>query len=159
MSSRQPLSYADYALFRFDTPENWMIITALLTFEGRLELGELSAIVERFMLPQRRFRQRLAPPRLPGSVLYSGFYLNELLMRLLQRNDPHPELFAAYGQALHGLQTEPQRPLRLFEKHLLEALGYGLLLDHDAGSGEHAPVETGGRDRARHDRRNRLGVD
>lgn len=82
-----------------------------------------------------------AAPRLPGSALYSGFYLNELLMRLVQRHDPHPELFAAYGQALRGLQTAPQRPLRLFEKRLLEELGYGLLLDREADSGE--PVSAG----------------
>ena len=103
----------------------------LLSWTGRGELGTLAGV-----------EADGAAPRLPGSVLYSGFYLNELLMRLLQRNDPHPELFVAYGEALHGLQSEPQRPLRLFEKHLLEALGYGLLLDHEAGSGEPVNAES-----------------
>lgn len=97
----------------------------LLSWSGRGELGTLGAV-----------EPDGAAPRLSGAHLYSGFYLNELLLRLLQRNDPHPELFAAYAQALRGLQTEAQRPLRLFEKQLLEALGYGLLLDHEADSGE-----------------------
>lgn len=100
----------------------------LLSWAGRGELGSLISV-----------EANGASPRLPGAVLYSGFYLNELLMRLLQRNDPHPELFTAYAEALHGLQQEPQRPLRLFEKQLLESLGYGLLLDQEADSG--APVE------------------
>ncbi|MBI5461822.1 MAG: DNA repair protein RecO [Gammaproteobacteria bacterium] len=100
----------------------------LLSWTGRGELGTLAGV-----------EPDAAPPRLLGATLYSGFYLNELLMRLLQRHDPHPELFVAYAEALRGLQHEPQRPLRLFEKQLLESLGYGLLLDQEADSG--APVE------------------
>ena len=42
-------------------------------------------------------------PSLTGRGLLSGFYLNELLMRLVQRNDPHPTLFEAYRSALVGL--------------------------------------------------------
>lgn len=104
----------------------------LLSWSGRTELGTLAGV-------EPDIKSDGAPPRLLGTTLYSGFYLNELLMRLLQRLDPHPELFIAYAQALHGLQSEAQRPLRLFEKHLLESLGYGLLLDQEADSG--APVE------------------
>ena len=100
----------------------------LLSWTGRTELGTLAGV-----------EPDGVPPRLLGRTLYSGFYLNELLMRLLQRLDPHPELFVAYAEALRGLQSEPQRPLRLFEKQFLEALGYGLLLDQEADSG--APVE------------------
>lgn len=106
----------------------------LLSWSGRGELGTLSGV-------EAAVESGAAAPRLSGATLYSGFYLNELLMRLLPRNDPHPELFAVYGQALRGLQAEPQRPLRLFEKHLLESLGYGLLLDHEADSGEPVSAE------------------
>lgn len=102
----------------------------LLSWGGRGELGTLTAV------------EAAGPAqRLSGTALYSGFYLSELLMRLLQRHDPHPELFAAYAEALQGLQHEAQRPLRLFEKHLLDALGYGLLLDHEADSGEPVSAE------------------
>ena len=44
---------------------------------------------------------------LVGSSLYCGFYLNELLMRLLHRHDPHEALYDRYNQALLGLCGEP----------------------------------------------------
>lgn len=100
----------------------------LLSWTGRSELGTLTGV-----------EANGCPPRLTGAVLYSGFYLNELVMRLLQRLDPHPELFKAYADTLQGLQHAMERPLRLFERRLLEALGYGLLLDHAADTGE--PIE------------------
>ncbi|MFZ5621294.1 MAG: DNA repair protein RecO [Pseudomonadota bacterium] len=96
----------------------------LLSWSGRGELGTLAGV------------EAAGPARrLPGAVLYSGFYLNELLLRLLQRLDPHPELHEAYGRALAALPDATERALRLFEKALLEELGYGLLLDHEAHSG------------------------
>jgi DNA repair protein RecO (recombination protein O) len=69
-----------------------------------------------------------APAGLPPARLMSGFYLNELLLRLVPRQDPHPELYEAYALALEELRTDPgeARALRLFEKRLLEALGWGL---------------------------------
>jgi DNA repair protein RecO (recombination protein O) len=71
-----------------------------------------------------------------GEALFSGFYLNELLLRLLQRQDPHPALFADYEAALGRLaRGEVQWCLRVFEKRLLDELGYGLLLDHEAETG------------------------
>lgn len=74
---------------------------------------------------------------LRGDVLLSAYYLNELLLRLLARNDPHPRLFDAYGMALDGLQARPPAGvLRLFEKRLLDELGYGLSLSHTADTGE-----------------------
>lgn len=65
---------------------------------------------------------------LTGVNLYCAYYVNELILRLLGRSDPHPELFAHYQETLTGLSgdADPARPLRLFEKRLLEALGYGL---------------------------------
>lgn len=77
--------------------------------------------------------------KLSGAAFYSAFYLNELLVRLLVRHDPHPSLFDRYAQALHGLSNQPaevELTLRLFEKHLLQETGYGLLLDVDCRSGE-----------------------
>jgi DNA repair protein RecO (recombination protein O) len=79
---------------------------------------------------------------LAGAALYSAFYLNELLVRLLVRHDPHPLLFDRYCQALQALSERPadiELTLRLFEKQLLEETGYGLLLDVDCETGE--PVQ------------------
>lgn len=68
---------------------------------------------------------------LKGDSLFAGFYLNELLMALLERWDPHPVLFKRYDETLLALQDVPlnQHALRLFEKTLLEELGYGLTPD------------------------------
>lgn len=80
-----------------------------------------------------------APISLPGKRLIIGFYINELVLRLIQRHDPHPGFYTEYEYALHqlaALQAEDklgaERLLRLFEKQLLEAMGYALLLDQDA---------------------------
>lgn len=74
---------------------------------------------------------------LAGTALYCGFYLNELLMRLLQRHDPHEALYDRYRAALSGLRDAPstEAVLRIFEKHLLGELGYGLMLEREAESG------------------------
>lgn len=73
---------------------------------------------------------------LSGKALYCGFYVNELTLRLLHRHDPHEGLFAAYRETLHALLAAGQHAatLRLFEKRLLQELGYGLVLDRDAYS-------------------------
>lgn len=66
---------------------------------------------------------------LKGDALFAGFYLNELLMALLQKWDAHPKLYQAYEHTLQALQAVPlnQEALRTFEKILLDELGYGLL--------------------------------
>lgn len=66
-----------------------------------------------------------------GERVFHGWYLNELLLKLLQRHDPHPELYADYAQALVGLAgtaEAAEAALRIFEKRLLQQLGYGLPL-------------------------------
>ncbi len=76
-------------------------------------------------------------PALQGKNMYCGFYLNELLVRILARNDPHEELFHHYEQALHSLSsTDDIEPaLRRFEVALLGELGYGLQLDVEVEQG------------------------
>jgi DNA repair protein RecO (recombination protein O) len=75
---------------------------------------------------------------LTGERLYCGFYLNELLMRLLERRDPYPRLYVHYMDTLDRLAggETPDQCLRDFEVDLLRELGYGMLLDHTADSGE-----------------------
>jgi DNA repair protein RecO (recombination protein O) len=73
---------------------------------------------------------------LAGQGLMCGFYLNELMLRLLPRDDPHEALFDAYTQALESLSQTSAFPavLRMFEKRLLAQLGYAPMLDRDAAS-------------------------
>jgi DNA repair protein RecO (recombination protein O) len=69
---------------------------------------------------------------LSGERLYCGFYLNELLMRLIERHDVQEGLFVFYQQALADLEAEPiEALLRRFELRLLEELGYALDLSAD----------------------------
>ncbi len=77
-------------------------------------------------------------PLLSGRCLLLGYYLNELLVRMLPREDPHGALFDAYSAALHALAHggEDAPELRRFEKTLLKELGYGLTLDREAVTGD-----------------------
>lgn len=93
---------------------------------------------------------------LTGQVLMGGLYLNELMMRLVHRFDPHPGLYNIYhrttqvlGDICRGishdlgvaaeLSINLECALRLFEKHLLDEIGYGLVLEYDAETG--GPIE------------------
>ncbi|HQR04741.1 MAG: DNA repair protein RecO [Proteobacteria bacterium] len=73
-------------------------------------------------------------PLLAGRGLLLGYYLNELLVRLLPREDGHPLLFDAYASALAALAggAGDAPELRRFEQILLREIGYGLSLAHDA---------------------------
>jgi len=84
-------------------------------------------------------------PQLQGTALLCGFYLNELLLNLMVRDDPHEQLFDYYQSTLQRLasETDHAATLRCFEKHMLQELGYALLLEHEAGSSE--PIEPSAR--------------
>lgn len=75
---------------------------------------------------------------LSGTRLFSALYVNELTMRLVHRFDPHPDLFDLYTDTLTRLAEQETEScvLREYELGLLEALGYGLLLTHEAGTGD-----------------------
>ena len=83
---------------------------------------------------------------LAGQALLSAFYLNELLLKLTTRDDPHEGLFAAYDEAITALRAltregkggSVEPVLRRFELKLLQELGYAVQLTHEAGS--HAPI-------------------
>ena len=108
-----------------------MLRPLLLSWHMRGELGTLTGVDSRGTVAV-----------LPGRQILCACYLSELLLRLLTRHDPHPELFAAYEDALLMLGTTEEQALRLFEKRLLQGLGYGLLLHHEYDSG--APVVAAG---------------
>lgn len=104
----------------------------LLSWSGRGEAAQLTAA--------ENADQDLP---LPSGALLPAFYLNELLLKLTTRHDPLAELFDAYTTTLGRLRAgEPTEPaLRIFEKRLLEALGYGLDLGSEANSGKRIEPE------------------
>ncbi len=102
----------------------------LSSWQGRGELMTLTAL------------EAAGPPQtVAGPRLASAFYVNELMLRLLRREDPSEALFEAYAQVISGLSRNDAEEacLRLFEKRLLECLGYGLQLERAADTG--APLE------------------
>ncbi len=106
----------------------------LLSFSGKADLKTLTAV------------ESDGPLRaLPGERLYSGLYMNELLVRLLHRFDPHPVLYQQYHAALERLElvdaNDIELVLRGFEYQLLEEIGYGFDLGSDGVLGE--PLQDG----------------
>ena len=101
----------------------------LLSWAGRSELHTLM---------RAEWQGGYAP--LKGQALICGFYLNELLLKLLLRADPHEQLFSIYENALTALAAGEEQPavLRRFEIGLLRELGYAVVLDHEVEHG--APV-------------------
>jgi DNA repair protein RecO (recombination protein O) len=122
-----------------------------LTPQGRLRAvlrgarGKAGSLARAFIPLEAEFRgrgelknvARLEPAGIPnllsGEALFSGIYLNELLMRLLPAEDPHPGLFEHYALTVVALaQGRALEPLlRAFEWRLLDELGYGFALDRD----------------------------
>lgn len=80
---------------------------------------------------------------LSGDALFSGLYLNELLMRLLPAEVPHPVMFEHYTLTLNALvEGRALEPLlRAFEWRLLDELGYAFALDRDINDD---PIEANG---------------
>lgn len=97
----------------------------LLSWTQRGELGNLGAVEP---------AQAGAPVLLRGKPLMAAFYMNELLLRLVARQDPHPHLYDAYAHTLKALGGPgPAAALRIFELRLLSSIGYGLNLTQMAG--------------------------
>lgn len=98
----------------------------LLSWSGKTELRTLTGA-----------EWQGGQPPLSGLALVCGFYLNELLLKFLARDDPHEHLYEYYQDCLRTLSQGRELPavLRRFELRLLAELGYGLLLDREADSG------------------------
>ena len=83
------------------------------------------------------------PPALAPAALLPAYYLNELLLKLLAREDRHEAVYEAYGIALAELAGGAEAAaLRRFERSLLDELGYGIDLTREAASGK--PLEAAG---------------
>jgi len=157
-----------YVLHRYDWSESSLILEVFTRRHGRVALVAKGA-----KRPSSNFRPVLLPLQplrvgwggdaeirtlkgaewvgghvMPtGDALLSGYYLNELLLRLLARDDPHPSLFDAYAGAVQVLASEHgealQPALRAFELLLLRDIG--LLPSLDLQTLTLAPLESGGR--------------
>ncbi len=94
----------------------------LLSWSGKRELRTLI---------RAEWQGAYSPLR--GQALICGFYLNELLLKLLPRDDPHEELFSVYESTLAALGNGADQSglLRRFELALLRELGYAVVLDRD----------------------------
>ena len=170
MAARQPMERRDaepaFVLHTYAYRETSLIVEAFTADHGRVAMvargakrarSELRGLLQAFQplllswyggaelktLAKAEWRGGLPLPG--GGALLSGFYLNELLLKLLAREDPHPALFATYESALAELAAGgPQGPiLRRFELSLLEELGYALPLTVEADTG--APVDAAAR--------------
>lgn len=153
MASRSILHEPAFVLHRYDWSESSLILEVLTRHHGRIALVAKGA-----KRPSSNFRPVLLPLQplqlgfggdaeirtlkaaewtgghvMPtGEALLSGYYLNELLIRLLARDDPHPQLFDAYAGVVEVLATARADPaqatvqaaaLRAFELLLLREVG------------------------------------
>ena len=150
MSSNPPPSQPAYVLHSRAYRENSALVD-FITPQGRLRAvlrsarGKAGTLARPFVPLEVEFRGRGElknvgrmdgagiPTWLNGEALFSGLYLNELLIRLLPAEDPHPAVFDHYAATLlalaEGRALEPL--LRSFEWRLLDDLGYGFALTSD----------------------------
>lgn len=102
-------------------------IPVKISFQGKTELFTATQI-----------EKHTGAISLAGSRLLMGLYLNELLMNVLPKQDPYPEIFHSYFKALTLLEQGVHEPaLRSFEKNLLNELGYGISYHQDV---DHNPI-------------------
>jgi DNA repair protein RecO (recombination protein O) len=157
---------AAYVLHAYAYRETSLIVEALTANHGRVAMvargakrprSEMRGILQAFqpltlswagageLRTLLRAVWRGGLPLVAGSALLCGFYLNELLLKLLPREDAHPQLFRDYEAALTQLAGgAPQAPvLREFEVRLLSELGYALPLTHEADTGR--PIDPAAR--------------
>ena len=101
------------------------------SWSGSGDAGQLTAVEAAPMAQQDGALE------LPAAALLSAWYLNELLLKLTLRTDAQPMIFDLYDEALGLLRTgEPVPPvLRMFERRLLELLGYGIEFGSEARTG------------------------
>lgn len=106
----------------------------LVGWQGRGELPYLSSVES----------ADCKAPVLRSRSLLSAMYINELLTYLLHKNDVHEDVFDRYHGVLFSLQSPNsiEQELRLFERDLLQYLGFGMNLESDADSGAELQAET-----------------
>jgi len=170
---RGATALAAYVLHRYDWSESSLILDLYTREQGRVAVAAKGAKrphsqLRAVLLPFQRLQVSLGrlaegdgasevqtlrhaewgggAAMLTGAALFSGFYLNELLMKLLARHDAHAVLFDAYAATLPALAASDeagvQAALRAFELTLLRELG--LLPELDVVTSTQAAVDAGG---------------
>lgn len=146
------LTSAAYILHRYPSDERQVCLDLFTYTRGRItvwyalsahfrknQMGILQAFVPIWVEFQKKRPSNLAWIEamqfrfLKGKSLLCALYVNELLIQVLKKDMPHEALFLKYDQTI-GLLSEGRllaQPLRIFEKHLLADLGYGLNLECD----------------------------
>ncbi len=134
----EPLSAVDHAWLRMDDPTNLMIINGCLVLEQRLDLARLKALLERRLLPIRRFHQRVV--RRDGVPCWQADPGLDLDFHVVETELPAPGDDAALREVVSELMSEPlamDRPLWRF--HLIEGYQGGSVimgrLHHCIGDG------------------------
>lgn len=153
-AARPHAPLAAYVLHRYDWSESSLILDLFTREQGRVAVAAKGAKrpysqLRAVLLPFQRIHVTIGrlsgdegtsevqnlrgaewaggAAMLTGAALFSGFYLNELLMKLLARHDPHPTLFDIYAQTLPALasadEQQVQAALRAFELILLREIG------------------------------------
>ena len=153
-TARPHAPLAAYVLHRYDWSESSLIIDLFTREQGRVAVAAKGAKrpysqMRAVLLPFQRIHVTIGrisgdegasevqnlrgaewaggAAMLTGAALFSGFYLNELLMKLLARHDPHPILFDIYAQTLPAFaladEQQVQAALRAFELSLLREIG------------------------------------
>jgi DNA repair protein RecO (recombination protein O) len=165
----QPAQLNSYVLHQYDWSESSLILDVLTRERGRLTVvakgakrptSQLRSVLVQFqpvalaltkgradeqgeMLVLRQAEWVGGGVFLPPAALFQGFYLNELLMKLLPRGDAHPVLFDAYAASLpllaHGDDLLAQAVLRAFE--LIALRESGVLPDLAVTTLAHTPVQ------------------
>jgi DNA repair protein RecO (recombination protein O) len=152
-----------FVLHQWDWSETSLILDLFTREQGRIAVVAKGAKrpysqMRAVLLPFQRIAVGLGRPRadegsdiltlrgaeyagagsvLPAAQLFAGFYLNELLMKLLARHDPHPLLFDAYAGTLQAMaRGDEEAALRAFELVLLRETGVLPELDRDTGTQE-----------------------
>ena len=127
---REPLSRADYALFRMDLPENRMVVTALLTFKTPVLLEQLKAELTNSLLEIPRFRQRIVLPQSLWSNAYwqddPVFDLDRHIIRIQTPLPKNPDLLKEVVSRIMTLGIDSSHPLWQF--YLIEHYGKGSAL-------------------------------
>jgi DNA repair protein RecO (recombination protein O) len=147
-----------FVLHTYPYRETSIIVEALTATRGRVALvargarrprSDLRGVLQSFqpltlswtgageLKTLARAEWRGGLPLLTGSALLCGFYLNELLLKLVPREDAHPRLFDDYEAALRDLASGAEQApvLRCFELRLLAELGYAMPLTHEVDTG------------------------
>lgn len=169
---RPPTASQAFVLHRYDWSETSLILDLFTRDQGRLTVAAKGAKrpysqMRSVLLPFQRILVTVGRPArdepadiqtlrsaewagglpmLSGGALFSGFYFNELLMKLLARQDPHPVLFDAYAASLPALgshdETLRAAALRAFDMVLLREVG--LLPQLDTVTATLQSVQAGG---------------